>query len=56
MYTFFKQQSSILLAELLPNTYYRSYIVYSSVSHYHWDSHPVMVTFPYILIPNAAVE
>jgi len=37
---FFKLQSSISLAKLLPNTYYRSYIVYSSASH--WDNHPIV--------------
>lgn len=49
-------QSLILLAKLLPNTYFRSYIVYSSASDYHWDNHPVMISFPSIFIPNAAVE
>lgn len=56
MYISLKLQSSLLLAKLLPDTYHRSYRTDSSASHYHWEQHPVMVPFPCILIPDAAME
>lgn len=46
---------SLLLVKLLPNTYHRSYRTDSSVGHYHWEQHPAMVPFAYILIPDAAI-
>lgn len=56
MYIFFTLQPLILLATLLPNSYYRSYIVYCSASHYHQYNHTVMVSFLCVLIPNTAVQ
>lgn len=55
MYISLELQSP-LLAKLLPNAYPRSCTINSSASQYHWEQHPVMAPFAYILIPDAAME